>query len=198
MRSRRLGGCNRKVVGFYWFVLPVVSAKSVEVPKPLNAGVDRWICGGTRLSEIFENRTKKRTSWTIGRKNWDIRAEDQDMRTKGQDIRTNDQDMRTIEPGHPDKINGRGGRTISTRCKFLGLRLEMLTWTAARKHSKQPLEKQVDPYQAPIPEKPYTLIIAAPVSRREAGKRRKAAIIPQTGISRRERSLITASVKNVT
>ena len=41
MRSSGLGGCNRKVVGgFFWFALSVVSAMPVEAPKPLNAGVE--------------------------------------------------------------------------------------------------------------------------------------------------------------
>jgi len=54
--------------------------------------------------------------------------------------------------------------------------------------TKEPLSK----------EKIYILHIDAPVSRREANKRRKAATMPQTGISRRERGQVTASEKNVT
>jgi len=47
-------------------------------------------------------------------------------------------------------------------------------------------------------EKIYILHIDAPVSRREASKRRKAATMPQTGISRRERGLGAASKNNAT
>ena len=54
--------------------------------------------------------------------------------------------------------------------------------------TKKPLSK----------EKIYILLIEAPVSRREANKRRKAATMPQTGISRRERGKVTAYEKKVT
>jgi len=67
-----------------------------------------------------------------------------------------------------------------------------------------PQEEQVDKPKevSPQEEKPapkiYILKVKAPVSRREAAKRRKAATMPQTGISRRERGPITASGNNAT
>lgn len=52
--------------------------------------------------------------------------------------------------------------------------------------------------EAPNKEKIYILKVTAPVSRREASKRRKAVAMPQTGVLRRERGLGTASKNNVT
>jgi len=67
-----------------------------------------------------------------------------------------------------------------------------------------PQEERVNKPQegSPKEEKPapkvYILKVEAPVSRREAVKRRKAATMPQTGISRRERGPGTASKNDVT
>ncbi len=75
---------------------------------------------------------------------------------------------------------------------------------ADKSQAVSPQDEQVNEPKAASPkaEKPsprvYILKIKAPVSRREAVKRRKAATMPQTGISRRERGPGTASENNIT
>lgn len=102
------------------------------------------------------------------------------------------------------RSKGKGHLVSATACmrKLLhiiyGCWISGKTFDPAHQTNRKPI-KPTTPQTNIIKEgKVYLLKIEAPVSRREASKRRKAATMPQTGISRRERGPGTASEKDVT
>ncbi len=107
------------------------------------------------------------------------------------------------------RAKGKGHLVSATACMRKMLHIIYGCWISGKvfdpNHEKS--RQAHEPKPAVIPsqseksqakEKIYTLKIDAPVSRREASKRRKAATMPQTGISRRERGLGATSKNNAT
>ncbi|EKD93539.1 MAG: transposase IS116/IS110/IS902 [uncultured bacterium] len=103
------------------------------------------------------------------------------------------------------RAKGKGHLVSATACMRKMLHIAYGCWISGKpfdpcyEKNRQVEKPQETPSQGEKPaSKTYVLKVEAPVSRREAGKRRKAVTLPQTGISRRERGPGTASVKNVT
>lgn len=103
------------------------------------------------------------------------------------------------------RAKGKGHLVSATACMRKMLHIIYGCWISGKQFDPSYESKRQGEKPTKVPsqeEKPvtkvYVLKVEAPVSRREASKRRKAATLPQTGVGRRERGPGTASEKNVT
>ncbi len=106
------------------------------------------------------------------------------------------------------RAKGKGHKKSATACMRKMLHIIYGCWISGKafvldheriRKPSQPesLQGVAENKEPPKMEKTYTLKVAAPVSRREANKRRKAVAMPQTGVIRQERGPGTASENKV-
>lgn len=102
------------------------------------------------------------------------------------------------------RARGKGHLVSITACMRKMLHIIYGCWISgkvfdnAHEKSLKATQMQLQKVEAKAGGRVFLLKVEAPVSRREASKRRKAATLPQTGIARRERGPGTASEKDVT
>lgn len=103
------------------------------------------------------------------------------------------------------RAKGKGHKVSATACMRKMLHIIYGCWISGKpfdpcheKNTQGEKNKAVSSQEEKPVQKTYILKVEAPVSRQEAVKRRKAATMPQTGISRRERGPVTASGNNIT